>query len=144
MRFRVRTAQGSQRVFAQRHQQGTAEATYLRAEDGFPAVLVTSRMVELMELAASRLMKTRLREGESSLGIEMNVTHAVPATVGGTLRAVATYDGISGRVHRFTINVFDATGLIGSARHARAAVAERKLLAMERRKVAKPDLPLMV
>jgi len=144
MRSKDRPAEGSQRVFTHRRQQGTAEATHLRAEDGFPAVLVTSRMVELMELAASRLMKTRLREGESSLGIEMNVTHAASTTVGGTLRAVATYDAVSGRVHRFTINVFDATGLIGSARHARAAVAERKLLAMARTKVAKPDLSLMV
>ena len=99
-----------------------------------PVVLPTSRMIELMELAAVRLMRTHLADGESSVSTEMKVTHVAPASVGGALRAVAAYKGITGRVHRFTINVFDESGLIGSAEHARAVVIERRLLAMSRRR----------
>lgn len=137
MSFKVRTAEVSQRA-------STAEATCLPPEDGFPAVLATSRMVELMELAALRLMKSRLHAGESSVSIEMNVTHAAPTIAGGTLRAVAAYEGTSGRLHRFAINVFDESGLIGSARHTRAVVVERRVVALARRRAGKPGMLLMV
>ncbi|HEY3228697.1 MAG TPA: hotdog domain-containing protein [Roseiflexaceae bacterium] len=102
-----------------------------------PAVLATSRMMELMELAATRLMKPQLRDAESSVSIVMTVTYVAPAPVGGMLRAVATYAGIAGRLHRFRINVFDASGLIGSAEHARAVVSDRKLLAVAQRRAGK-------
>ena len=94
------------------------------------------RMAALMELAAIRLMKPHLSDSETSVSIELRMTHAVPA-VGGPLRAVATYAGASGRVHRFKINVFDESGLIGSADHTRAVVLERRLLPLEARRAAK-------
>lgn len=101
---------------------------------GFPAVLARSRMIELMELAATRLMQPNLRAAESSVLIEMKVTHIASTTVGGTLRAVAAYAGVAGRLHRFRINVFDESGLIGSAEHTRAVLTERRLPAMSRRR----------
>ena len=140
MTLKARTAE----VFTAVSPTATAEATHLSPEDGFPAVLATSRMIELMELAASRLMKPHLRDGESSVAIETNLTHAAPATVGGLIRAVATYEGISGRMHRFRINAFDESGLIGSAKHTRAVVIERRLLALAHRRGGKPDMLSMV
>ena len=121
----------------------TAEATSLSPEDTLPAVLATSRMTGLMELAAMRLMKQNLRNGESSVGIAMNVTHAAHSTVNGTVRAVATYAGVAGRLHRFDINVFDESGLIGSAKHTRTVVVERRLLAVARRGAGKTGTLLM-
>jgi predicted thioesterase len=88
-----------------------------------------------MELAASRLMRPGLRAGATSISVEMKVTHIASATVGGLWRAVAVYDGAAGRLHRFRINVFDESGLIGSAEHARAVAAERRLLAPASRRV---------
>ena len=70
--------------------------------EGFPAVLARARMLELMELAAVRLMKSHLRDAESSVSIEMKVTHVASTTTGGTVRAVAAHTGVSGRLHRFT------------------------------------------
>jgi predicted thioesterase len=104
-----------------------------------PQVLGPSRMIELMELAALRLMKSRLREGESSVGIETNVTHATPGAVCGAMRAVASYRGVSGRLHRFTINAFDESGLIGTSEHTRAVVGVKSLLAVDARQVGKPE-----
>ena len=106
---------------------------------GFPAVLARSRMIELMELAAARLMKPQLRDAQSSVSIEMKVTHIASTTVGGTLRAVAAYAGVAGRLHRFRINVFDESGLIGSAEHTRAVTTERRLLAKRRRRADPAD-----
>jgi predicted thioesterase len=139
MSLKARTAEAS----LQMSPPDIAESAPLTPEDGFPAVLATSRMTELMELAAGRLMKQNLRDGESSVGIALNVTHAAHASVSGTVRAVASYASVSGRLHRFSINVFDESGLIGSAEHTRAVVIERRLLAVTRRRTGKAGMLLM-
>ena len=123
---------------------GTAEAKLrLSTADSEDATRL-SHMVELMELAALRLMKPRLREGECSTSISMNVTYAARTVVGGAVRAVAGYAGVSGRLHRFTVHVFDESGLIGSCEHTRAVALERRLLAMARRRGGRPSLRLSV
>jgi fluoroacetyl-CoA thioesterase len=144
MSQKARTAEVSLRVSPPRHTQRPAEATNLSPGDGFPAVLATSRIIELMELAAARLMKPHLRDGESSVAIATNVTHVSRSAVSGHVRVVATPEGVSGRLHRFTIHAFDETGLIGSADHTRAPVVEKKLLALARRRVGQPSLMLDV
>jgi predicted thioesterase len=92
----------------------------------------TSRMVELMETAAVRLMKAHLDVGETSVAVAMNVTYAAASLRHphgeSSMRAVASYSGISGKLHRFRINAFDESGLIGTAEHTRAVVAERRLV----------------
>jgi predicted thioesterase len=144
MSLKVKTAEASLQVSSAEDGQGTADAMRRSPTDGFPAVLATSRMTQLMELAAARLMKQNLRVGQSSMGISMNVTHAAHANVSGTVRAVAVYAGVSGRLHRFNINVFDESGLIGSAKHTRAVVAERRLLAVARRRAGPAGMLLTV
>jgi len=108
-------------------------------EDDDPAVLATSRMVEAMEAAAARLMRPQLSDGQSSVSIEMNLTYASTSAlraggVGSSVRAVAKYLGVSGRLHRFSINAFDESGLVGSCEHARAVVVERRLSAQARKR----------
>ena|SRR5689334_3452756 len=125
MSLKVRTAEATLRVASPE----TAEAD-LHAAAGEPAILTISRRNELMELAAARLMNSRLAENETSVGVALNVTYASRCVAKGTVRAVATSAGISGRLHRFNINVFDETGLIGSAEHTRAVIVERKLSAV--------------
>jgi fluoroacetyl-CoA thioesterase len=109
----------------------TAEATQLSSPDDFPAIPATSRMIELMEMAAARLMKPRLHDHESSVAVAMNITYAAPQlrrpNSGCMLRAVASYKGITGKLHRFTVNAFDESGLIGTAEHTRAVLIERRL-----------------
>lgn len=139
MSVKARTAEVRLQASSATPAQGPAEATNLSPEDGFPAVLATSRMIELMELAAARLMKPHLRDGEASVAIAMNVTHVARTAMEGHVRVVATPESISGRMHRFTIHAFDESGLIGSAEHTRAVVVEKRLLAMARRRVGHPS-----
>ena len=123
----------------------TAEATQ-QSPGGFPLIPATSRMVELMEIAAARLMKPRLQEGEASVAVAMNVTyaaHSLRHPGNGSMRAVASYNGISGRLHRFTINAFDESGLIGTAEHTRAVVIERRVMGIAHQRAGKLDMPLM-
>ena len=96
----------------------------------------TSRIAQLMELAAMRLMRSRLGEGETSVPVETRMTH-VAARTGRHLRAVAHETGVNGRVHRFLVHVFDETGLVASAEHTRAVAGDARLLGDERRPAAR-------
>jgi predicted thioesterase len=113
----------------------TAAALALSAEDAFPEVFATSRMIALMELAAAKLMRPLLGEGQLSVGVSLNVRHTAATSVGETVKAVATYLGPDSKMHRFKVEAFDAAGSIGEGDHLRAIIAtERLLKGAERRR----------
>ena len=64
--------------------------------DDFPEVFATSRMIALMELAAARLMKSLLSDGELSVGIDVNVIHSAATPKGEEVKAIAIYKGMEG------------------------------------------------
>jgi predicted thioesterase len=139
--MKYRTAEASLRLVSP----DSAEATQRSTDTAF--VPATSRMIELMEMAAARLMKSHLSEGESSVAVAMNVTYAAASLRhpgASTMRAVASYSGISGRLHRFKINAFDESGLIGTAEHTRAVVIERRLTSVARQLAGEASLLMMV
>ena len=97
--------------------------------DVFPEVLATAKMIALMELAASRLLKPELAPGQLSVGVGVTVTHLAPTPVGMEARAVATYLGLEGKLHRFKVEVSDAGGVVGRGEHTRAIIDEARLVA---------------
>lgn len=107
----------------------TARAISISREDVFPEVLATARMVALMELAAARVMRPLLRDGELSVGVGLDVRHTAPTPVGCTVRAVATCLGPEGKLWRFRVEAFDDAGSIGEGEHTRAIVTTARLLA---------------
>ena len=141
--MKYRTAEASLRV----KPPDTAEATHQSPEGDLQVVPAASRMIELMEIAAARLMKPHLGDGESSVAVAMNVTYEAQSLrqpCGSTMRAVASYNGISGRLHRFKVNAFDESGLIGTAEHTRAVAMERRLTSVARRIAGESSTLLLV
>src|SRR5690349_418519 len=142
--MKYRTAEAFQRVSPPE----SAEATHVSHAQDFSVIPATSRMIELMEIAAARLMRSHLGTGETSVAVAMNVTYVAHSLhqpqAGTTMRAVASYNGISGRLHRFMINAFDESGLIGTAEHSRAVVVERRLMSVARQRAGEPGMLLMV
>ena len=113
-----RTAEATMQMFPA----VTANAPLHSAAPHVPA-LATSRLIELMELAAARVMRSQLRAGESSVPVSTQLHHvALSQSRGDTLRASATCQAVEGRLHRFEVNVFDESGLVGSCEHVRAIV----------------------
>ena len=107
----------------------TASALSLSAEDIFPAVLATSRMLALMEIAAARAMKSELQPGHLSVGVALNVQHTAATPIGCHVRAVATFIGVEGKLFRFRVEAFDDAGPIGKGEHTRAIVLTERMLA---------------
>lgn len=96
--------------------------------DDFPDVLATARMVGLMELAAARLMRPLLKDGELSVGVGVDVTHLAATPLFETVRARATFLGMEGKLYAFRVELFDAGGKVGEGRHTRAIVSTERLL----------------
>jgi fluoroacetyl-CoA thioesterase len=97
-------------------------------------VLPMSRISQLMEQAAARLLRPQLHDGETSLALSLNLTHAVTGPISGNLRAVATYQGANGREHRFLVHVFDESGLVARAVHRGAIAGARRTTGLARRR----------
>ena len=113
----------------------TAKLLAISAEDDFPEVFATSRMIALMELAAARAMRPSLDTGQLSVGVTINVRHGAATPIGCRVRAEATFEGMEGKLYRFKVAAFDDAGSIGEGEHLRAVVAtERLLQGAERRR----------
>ncbi|NUO79136.1 thioesterase family protein [candidate division KSB1 bacterium] len=107
----------------------TASALSISPEDAFPEVFATSRMIALMELAAARLIRPMLQDGQLSVGVSLNVKHTAATPVGCKVTAVATYLGPAGKLFRFKVEAFDDAGSIGEGEHLRAIVDTERLIA---------------
>jgi fluoroacetyl-CoA thioesterase len=106
----------------------TAKQLALTAEDDFPEVFATSRMIALMELAAARAMRGSLAGGQLSVGVSINVRHTAATPLGCRVRAQATFEGMQGKLFRFKVTAFDDAGVIGEGDHVRAIVDTARLL----------------
>lgn len=105
-----------------------ASEVAVSAEDSFPEVLATSRMIGLMEVSAARLMKELLKEGELSVGVSVDIKHFAPTPVDEDVRVVATYQGQDGKLYLFEVEVFDRAGKVASGKHSRAIVQATRLI----------------
>jgi fluoroacetyl-CoA thioesterase len=98
------------------------------AEDAFPAVYATSKLIGLMELAAARAMRPCLSDGELSVGVSVDVTHSAATPIGAEVLAQARFVGREGKLYLFEVTARDAGGEVGRGFHKRAIVSEARLL----------------
>lgn len=115
-----------------------ADTLNLEPGDSFPAVFATSRMVALMEVAAARVLRPHLREGELSVGVTVDVVHTAATPPGATVTATARFVGKDGKLFLFEVSATDDAGEIGRGTHKRAVVAAERLVAGAARRGAHP------
>jgi len=97
--------------------------------DEFPEVFATSRLVALMEVAAARLLRPYLNDGEQSVGVTVDIVHTAATPAGGTVVATATYVGREGKHFKFEVLAADDAGEVGRGTHRRAIVSTARLVA---------------
>ena len=115
-----------------------ADILNLEPGDDFPSVFATSRMVGLMEVAAARILRPYLREGEASVGVSVDVVHTAATPLGANAVATAKLVGREGKLYVFEVSATDNAGEIGRGTHKRAVVATERLLAGAARRGAPP------
>lgn len=105
-----------------------AKALSIDKQDDFPEVFATSRMIALMELASARLMKPLLKEGELSVGVNVNVNHLAATANQQEVTASATFKGMEDKLYKFNVELHDAKGIAGSGTHTRAIIKTKRLI----------------
>lgn len=101
-------------------------AAYLGS--GFLPVFSTPAMIALMENTALRLISD-LPEGDTSVGIAINVNHLKAIPIGAIVHCKATLKKVEGRKYSFQITVTDINAnIVGEGTHDRVIVNIEKFI----------------
>jgi predicted thioesterase len=104
------------------------EDTALEVGSGNLLVYATPCMVALMEGAACEAIADGLDEGETTVGIELNIQHTAATPVGMEVREEAEVTAVEGKIITFALRAFDEAGDIGKGTHKRALVNSQRFL----------------
>jgi fluoroacetyl-CoA thioesterase len=85
-------------------------------------VLSTPRVIALCEEAAMLAVGPDLPQGQTTVGMRVQLDHLHPTNVGSKVVADATLDRIEGRRLTFTVHVEDSCGLIAVGKVTRVVV----------------------
>lgn len=87
-------------------------------------------MIGLMENASIQLMKPYFDEGETSVGIQMEIFHTKASPIGATVKATAILTRIEdGRKLYFDLIAEDEKGIIGTGKLVRAIIDRERFMA---------------
>jgi len=93
-----------------------------RLGSGSVDVYATPAMVALMEEAAVAAIAPLLPEGQSSVGIALDIKHLAATPPGAQVRARAEVVGIDGRKVALKVQAWDEHELIGEGTHTRFVI----------------------
>ena len=85
-------------------------------------VLGTPRVVALIEEASVKAIDQQLKQGETSVGMRVQLDHLHPTAIGSTVLAEAVLEKVEGRRLIFTVTVSDACGLVAAGKVTRVVV----------------------
>ena len=95
---------------------------------GSVPVLATPRVVALCEETSVAAVEGRLEEGQTTVGMRIQLDHLAPTAVGQTVNCESTLESIKGRRLTFTVSVNDARGLVAAGKVTRVVVDEDRFL----------------
>ncbi len=104
------------------------EDTAAEVGSGSLLVYATPCMVALMEGAACEAIGEALEEGQTTVGIALNIEHIAATPVGLEVHAEAVVTAVEGKIITFEVNAYDEAGPIGKGTHKRAIVNSQKFL----------------
>src|SRR5436309_8511608 len=99
--------------------------TALAQHSGSVPVLGTPRIVALCEEATVAAVAGSLAEGQTTVGMRVELSHLAPTNVGSKVRAEATLEKTEGRRLTFTVSVSDDHGLVAAGKITRVVVDEQ-------------------
>lgn len=104
------------------------EDTASEVGSGSLLVYATPCMVALMEGAACEAIEGAIPEGQTTVGISLQLSHLSATPVGMEVRAEAEVAEIDGKIITFAVTAYDEAGKIGECTHKRCIVASQRFL----------------
>lgn len=110
------------------------ENTALAMGSGSLPVFATPAMTALMERAAVAALDPHLGEGETTVGIRLDITHDAATPVGLKVWAQCELIEAGERRYVFSVTAYDERGPIGKGLHERCLVQTESFLARAEKK----------
>jgi predicted thioesterase len=104
------------------------EHAALHVGSGGSRVLATPWMIAFMERVTYRLLAEHLGEGESSVGVLVNVHHLAPTPIGTSVRVKVEVEALNKSQVTFTVGAWDQDEKIGEGSHQRVVIDEERFL----------------
>lgn len=95
---------------------------------GAIGVFATPAMIAQMERAALNLLAQHLPEGQTSVGIRVDVRHLAPTPLGMQVRIRAEIISVEGRVIEFNVEAWDLKEKVGEGTHQRAIIDQARFM----------------
>ena len=102
--------------------------TALEVGSGELLVFATPCMVAMMEGAACDALEGHLPEGQTTVGVALNIEHLSATPVGMEVWAEAEITAVEGRTITFSVTARDEAGEIGRGTHVRVMVDAQRFL----------------
>lgn len=116
-------------------QKDLASNLEISKDDDFPEVFATARMIALMEASAALVLKELLKDDELSVGVGVDIKHLAPTLCEDTAVSTAKFEGMEGKLYKFSLEVKDSAGIIGTGTHTRAIVSKARLMSGANKRV---------
>jgi fluoroacetyl-CoA thioesterase len=102
--------------------------TAVALHSGDVPVLGTPRVVALCEEATVAAVEGRLANGQTSVGMRIQLDHLQPNAIGSTVAAEAVLEKVEGRKLMFNVSVRDHRGLVACGKVTRVVVDKDRFL----------------
>jgi fluoroacetyl-CoA thioesterase len=116
----------------------TPEATASHWGSGMVAGFSTPALIALMENAAFNATKDLLPDGQTTVGVEVNIKHLAATPVAMRVRARAELTRVEGRKLFFNVEAWDEVEKIGAGTHVRFVVDVARFDQRMKEKSARP------
>lgn len=102
--------------------------TAAKVASGALEVFSTPMLIAFMENTAFNLAQKELVEGDTTVGISVNIKHLKANLIGDKLSCIATLEKIDGKKLDFSVKVLHGETVVGEGEHSRFIVNEKKFL----------------
>ncbi len=102
--------------------------TAAKVASGALEVFSTPMLIAFMENTAFNLAQKELAEGDTTVGISVNIKHLKANLIGDKLSCIATLEKIDGKKLDFSVKVLHGETVVGEGEHSRFIVNEKKFL----------------
>ena len=106
----------------------TPEKTAAACGSGSLPVFGTPFLLALMEEATCNAVFGALEDGQSTVGVSMDIQHSAPSPVGMKVRAEARLTEVNGKMLTFSVTAYDQAGEIGSGTIRRCIIRSEPFL----------------
>ena len=105
------------------------------AVPGTPEVFSTPALLCLIEKTAYLALQEFYDEGETSVGVSVELTHTSPTPLNMQVRCEVQVIEVNGKIVTFAVEAFDEKGFICKCKHTRAIVVKEKILYKAKKKI---------